>query len=287
MNSLHILGSGTPAPTPDRFGSSYVLRLGDDHLMFDCGPATTHKLVKAGISPTQISNLFFTHHHFDHDVDYPCFLLARWNLCIGNEEELRVFGPNLTELLTHRLLDEEVGAFAHDWIARINHPLSLNAHTSRGGLLPRKPPSVQAKDVGPGAVHSGAHWQVTAAPAEHVEPWLDSLAYRVDSDEGSIVVTGDTRPCDSVIDLARDADVMVCLCTGVQEEIDGTPEAEYMCGSTAAAKMAQEAGARKLVLVHQSYTLDAPEKQRKALSDVTDEYDGEIVWGEELMELPV
>ena len=284
---FYILGAGTPTSDADRFGSAYVVQLGDEYIMFDCGPAATHKLAKVGIRPTQVDHLFFTHHHFDHDVDYPCFLLSRWNESIGVENELQVRGPALTERLTHRLMDEEEGAFAHDWIARINHPLSLNAHTGRGGSLPRKPPSVDARDIGPGLVHSGKDWEVTAAPAEHVQPWLDSLAYRLDSDKGSIVVTGDTRPCESVRELASDADLMVCLCTGVQDDIDGTPEAEYMCGSTSAAELAQAAGAKRLALVHQSHFLDEPGQTERALRDVTAAYDGEVVWGRELMSFEV
>ena len=66
--SLHILGAGTP--TPARFGSDYVVDVDGAKLMFDCGPASTHKLVRSGLHPTEIDNLFFTHHHFDH----PCFL---------------------------------------------------------------------------------------------------------------------------------------------------------------------------------------------------------------------
>ena len=58
MSRLFILGSGNPVPSAERFGSSYVLRVGDEYLMFDCGPATTYKLVKMGMSPTQIDNLF-------------------------------------------------------------------------------------------------------------------------------------------------------------------------------------------------------------------------------------
>lgn len=283
MTRLYILGAGTPTPTTATFGSSYVVELGDRHIMFDCGPATTHKMVKAGLRPTLIDYIFFTHHHFDHDVDYPCFLLTRWDQSIGKENELQVYGPTLTETLTHRLLDEHDGAYAHDWKARINHPLSLNAHQLRGGTLPRKPPTVQAKDIGPGKVLSEENWEVTAAPAEHVQPWLDSLAYRIDSDEGSFVATGDTRPCQSVVDLARDADVLICLCVDVQAEIDGTPEAEYMCGSTAAGKMAQEAGAKKLVLVHQGHRLQAPGAVERALGDIASVYDGPVIWGRELM----
>ena len=64
MNSIHVLGAGTPTPTAERFGSSYVLNIDNESIMIDCGPATTYKLVKAGLWPTQIDYLFFTHHHF-------------------------------------------------------------------------------------------------------------------------------------------------------------------------------------------------------------------------------
>src|SRR5687767_12716311 len=116
---LYVLGAGTPTPTASRFGSAHVIQLGDEHVMFDCGPAATHKLVQAGLWPTQIDNLFFTHHHFDHDVDYPCFLLCRWDQGAGLENKLNVYGPTLTEQLTDRILGETNGAFAHDWRARV------------------------------------------------------------------------------------------------------------------------------------------------------------------------
>ena len=67
-DKLYILGAGTPTPTESRFGSAYVLDIDGEKIMFDCGPAATHKLVKSGLWPTEIDYLFFTHHHFDHDI---------------------------------------------------------------------------------------------------------------------------------------------------------------------------------------------------------------------------
>ena len=164
MTRIYVLGAGTPTPTATRFGSSFVLQTGDDKIMVDCGPAATHKLVKAGLWPTEIDFLFFTHHHFDHDIDYPCFLLCRWDQSVGKENRLQVYGPTLTEKITEGILGED-GVFAHDWKARVNHPLSQQIFVNRGGTLPRPAPDVFAKDVGPGKVYSGKDWEVTAAPA--------------------------------------------------------------------------------------------------------------------------
>ena len=66
---IHVLGAGTPIPTKERYGNSVVLQIGDEYLMLDCGPATTHKTVKVGLFPTQIDHLFLTHHHYDHNAD--------------------------------------------------------------------------------------------------------------------------------------------------------------------------------------------------------------------------
>ena len=126
----------------------------------------------------------------------------------------RLWGPTLTETLMDRILNEKTGAFAHDWIARVNSPGSHVLHVRRGGTLPRRPPTVNAKDIGPAEVYKGTDWEVTTALAEHAQPWLDSLAYRVDSSQGSVVVIGDTRPCKTVADLAKGADVMLCCCWG-------------------------------------------------------------------------
>lgn len=282
MARVHILGAGTPTPTPDRFGSAFAVEVGGEHLMFDCGPAATWKLVKAGLRPTQIDYLFFTHHHFDHDVDYPCFLLCRWDQSVGKENDLQVFGPTLTETITERILGES-GAFAHDWKARIGHPVSQRVHVNRGGTLPRRPPSVRARDVGPGPVYRGREWRVDAAPAEHVQPFLDSLAYRIESAEGSIVFTGDTQPCASVVDLARGADMLLCMCWGDESRIQALGETEGTCGTHGAARMAQEAGVKKLVLVHIGVELAPHGPMEKAIGDVKRLYDGEVIFADELM----
>ncbi len=287
MARIHVLGAGTPTPTPTRFGSSYVVEVAGEQVMIDCGPATTHKMVKAGLWPTDIDYLFFTHHHFDHDVDYPCFLLCRWDQSVGRENRLEVYGPPPTEKFTDDILREDGGLFAHDWKTRVENPDSQQLHVNRGGTLPRKPPDVLAKDIVPGKVFSGSGWEVTAAVAEHVQPYLDSLAYRIDSDEGSMVFTGDTQPCESVVELARGADIMLCMCWDDQETMERNGEAYRQCGTTGAARMAQEAGVGALALVHIGPNLARHGPMEKGLGDVRAVYDGNVIFTDELLTIDV
>ena len=85
------------------------------------------------------------------------------------------------------------------------------------------------------------NWEVKSSLAEHVQPFLDSLAYRLEINGKSIVFTGDTRPCESVEKLARGADYLISLCIALQDQISGTPEADYMMGHIDAGTMAKNA----------------------------------------------
>ena len=233
-----------------------------------------------------MDNLFFTHHHFDHNIDYPCFLLCRWDQAAGKGNELNVWGPRLTEEITQKVIGVG-GAFESDWQARVNHPYSQQVFVNRGGTLPRIPPAPKATDVGVGEVASGKGWTVTSAEAIHVQPYLDSLAYRVDTPEGSVVFTGDTEPCDSVKELARDADMMVCMCWDEQSVMEGNNEHRGQCGTTGAAQMAQEAGVKQLVLVHMGPTLSKDTPFDRHYEEMSPMYDGKIIFSEELMRIEV
>jgi ribonuclease BN (tRNA processing enzyme) len=278
---LTIIGSGNPVPSPDRFGSAYVLTVGDQRLLFDCGPATTYKLAKAGIRPTDIDHLFFTHHHFDHDVDYPCFLLSRWDLSTGGERTLSVYGPPPTETLTRRLLDRRHGAFAHDWLARIGHPLSVNAYVERGGTVPRRPPRVDARDITAGAVVEGDGWRVTTARAVHVQPFLDSIAYRVDTADGSVVITGDTAPCPEVEALARGAGTLVMQCIDLQGRLPAVTS-DSMAGTQDVGRLGARAGVGRIVLVHQRPSMDRAGVPEAAVADAGSVFGGAVHFANEL-----
>ncbi|MGD2272138.1 MAG: MBL fold metallo-hydrolase [Desulfobacterales bacterium] len=280
---IFFVGAGTPTPTQNRFGTCYVVRIDKGYLMFDCGPAATHKMVKMGLFPTQVDYLFFSHHHFDHNADYPCFLLCRWDQGIGRENPLRVFGPAPTEWITDRLIGPD-GAFNHDWRARVGHPGSQDIFVGRGGRLPRPEPQVDVKNIDAGAVIEDAGWKVTAARCRHIEPWMPTLAYRLEASGKRIVFSSDTGVCQSVIELARGANYLVIHCWGHQDTMKRA-ESGMITGTVDAAKLAAEAGVETLVLSHIGHDLDRPGSREKALLDLTRFYKGQIIWADELMTL--
>lgn len=281
MPRVHILGAGTPTPTPERFGSAYVVETGDDLVMFDCGPAATHKLVKSGLFPTDVDHLFFTHHHFDHDADYPCFLLCRWDQSNGSEEMLKVRGPALTERITEGIIGED-GVFAHDWKARVGFPTSQQIFENRGGTLPRPAPVVDAKDIDEGDVFEAGGWEVRSAYAKHVQPFLDSLAYRISTNSGDVVITGDTEPCESVVNLAKGATALLSMCWDHQSIMEEEGEGTGQCGTTGAAEMARDADVEKLVLVHRGPGLEGHQSTEQARADIGEIYDGDVIFADEL-----
>ena len=144
------------------------------------------------------------------------------------------------------------------------------------------------RDLDPlgGDTYSGPDWEITTARAEHAQPYLESLDYRVDSDEGSVVFTGDTRPCQPIVELAKDADLMICMCRDDQDMMAEAEEDGGMCGTTGAAGMAQQAGVKKLVLNHIGPHLGQPGPMMKAYYDISGIYDGEVVFADELMRVP-
>ena len=279
MPTLHILRAGTPQPRSERWGTAFALEMADETIVVDCGPCATGQLVAAGLSLRDVNWLFFTHHHSDHNADYPSLFLFRWDQCTGEEAPLQVVGPPPTEHVTEHLFGPD-GAYRDDIAARIDHPASEYWHTARGGSLPRPGPSFQARDVNPGEKVEGANWTARCAEVDHMQPWLRTYAWRFDWDGGSICFSGDTTSRETVSELATDVGTLVANVTTRQgRQPEGLPASTYC--TIDAAKVAADAGAERLVLAH--LTQSVIDARDDVLGEMAQVYDGEVILAEELM----
>ena len=281
-----MLSCGVPTPEPGRWGTAFALQIGDRWSLIDCGPAATLKLYQAGLRATEISTVFFTHLHSDHMADFPCFLMTRFDMSIGHELPLQVYGPPPTAEFTDKLVGPNRGVLWLDVVARTSHPMSIGAYHSRGGTGDRPPPKVHALDIEPGRFASGPGWSAIAAEVEHAQPHLTCLGLRFETDDGVIVFSGDTRPCDAVVDLARGADLFVMEAVQLAgQQWEGSRLAES--DTRGCAEVAAAAGVKRLLVNHQPSWLDEPEARTQAIKEITQVYDGPVLWGEELLDVHI
>ena len=285
MPLLRIIGSGMTVPTAERWGSCFLLQIGGEWLMIDCGPASTYKMHRMGMSCTQINHLFFTHLHSDHLSDYPCFLMTRFDLSLGPEPDLKVYGPPPIKSITHKLWGEKEGAFWHDVVARTQHPMSVGAFERRGGTLPRPEPVVEVQEYSSGKVASGKHWNCYAYEVKHAQPYLQCFGFRFETDEGVIAFSGDTAPTDALVEMAHHADLLVMGVINREEIVQQQPSRVALTGTTSAGKMAEEAGVKRLVINHQSHTINRADLVSQAIYEIKREYSGPVFWGKDMMDV--
>lgn len=284
--TLTLLGTGTPSPLVHRGGSSYLVTIDNEILLFDCGPASVRRLLEKGIAPTRISSLFLTHLHYDHCVDLPYLVLVRWDQGYGRIPDLKVYGPPPTQHMMDRLIGED-GAFGPDIEARTEHIGSHFIYEMRGGVLPRKRPRPEVEEMADGSAVRTKDWRVTTAEVVHCQPQLTCLAYRLDAAGRSIVFGGDTCPTDSLTRLASGADVLLHMCHFINGAITDTRMTCCCSGHLDAARTAAAANVRTLVLVHITEQVEQPGLRERVLHEAADIFDGRIIFGQDLLDVPL
>lgn len=270
---LTLLGTGTPSARLDRAGSSYLVEAGDERLLFDCGPSCVYRLLQTGIVPAEIERLFVTHLHYDHCVDYSHLVLSRWSEARGTATNLLVVGPAGTRRMTDLLFGPESA-----WAADLATRPPAGAWTD---------PRPEVQEVAHGSVVEGGGWSVRVAEVEHFRPQLVALAYRIDAGGRSIVLSGDTGPSDALVELANGADVLVHMAWYLDGE-PVEPETARFCSSHLdAARTAQAAGVRTLILTHVDEQIDRSDILDRMVDGAASVFDGEVIAGRDLQSIPV
>ena len=281
---ITLLGTGTPAPSLERQGSGYLIEVGDDLIVMDHGPGAHHRLLESRHRAVDVTHAFFTHLHYDHCMDYGRLVLQRWDQGADKIPDLDVYGPPPIRRMTELLFAPD-GVYGPDIRARIEHQSSIDQFTARGGTPPRKRPAPRVREVHPGDVVEGKGWKVTVGHAQHVEPFLECLGYRLDAPDGSVCYAGDSGATDTIVELARGCDVLIHM----NHYFSGTapsPAYRAACGNHVDnALTAQKAGVKTLVLTHVTGQIDQPRVREQIVHEIQQVFHGNVVWGEDLMQL--
>jgi ribonuclease BN (tRNA processing enzyme) len=234
-----FLGTGMPVPNPDRQGPSLAIVANGKAYLVDAGTGIVRQAAAAyqrGIKALWANELdiaFLTHLHSDHTLGLPDLILTPW--VMHRTVPLQLYGP----VGTQAMADNIEKAYAEDIQVRIE---GLEHQTTTGH-------QVVVHEIQPGVVYQDANVKVTAFAVKHGS-WKEALGYRFDVDGKSIVISGDTRPVDSVVEACNSCDMLV------HEVYSGTPsgaaDAAYFSSFHTSAKQLGEIAARakpKLLVV--------------------------------------
>lgn len=286
--TVTLTGTGVPHPSPGRAGAGVLVRHGDVALQFDAGRATMLRLAEAGCPAHALDAVFLTHVHSDHVVDLADVAMTRWV-----QSTLHPAGP-----LVVVAAEGEAARFAARMLEPFADDIALRvAHVQPG------PPQVEVRPFAasptPQVVWRGAASRgddvsaagevVVEAVAVHHEPVEDAVAYRITTPTAVVVISGDTRVCGEVTELARDADVLVheaCRTTAMAGRIAGTPFEsifDYHADTVALGGLAADAGVHHLVLTHLIPQPVTDEDEAAFVADVrTGGFDGLVTVGSDL-----
>jgi ribonuclease Z len=217
MPTLHLLGTGAALADADRTTTMLAFEGLESVLVVDCGGDVVQRLLAAGIDLDRIEAMIVTHEHPDHVSGFPLFMEKIW--LAQRRRPIPVYGP-AAGLAQARRTWESFDTSGWEGI-----------------------PEIQWREV---PLEEGAEllndefWRVTAAPAKHSVP---TIGIRVEDRRGGGIVaySADTAPSEAITRLARDAEILV-------HEAGGDHPSHTTV--EAAARVAADAGARRLVLVH-------------------------------------
>jgi len=260
---LVVLGTASQAPTRYRNHNGYLLRWDGFGVLFDPGEGTQRQMVLAGVPSSAIDRICITHFHGDHCLGLPG-VLARMSLD-QLDRTVPVFFPAEDREVFDHLTNASIG----------RRTVTVEARPSDEGPLVTEPPlRLRARRLDHGVTTLGYRLEEPAGRTMLRER-LDAAGVhgpevgRLQRD-GSITTPAgtvrledvsvprpgqvvafvmDTRLCDAAVELAGNADLLVCEATFLSGDQDLARDYGHMTAAQAA-WLAREAGARRLVLTH-------------------------------------
>ena len=260
-----LLGTGYPFPDPNRAGPSTLVRAGGLNLLFDAGRGVLMRLSALMIGAANLDGVFLTHLHSDHTTDFNDIVTTAWALTLESKP-LRVVGPPDTA----DYCAETLHMLRRDVAWRMEH----HAHLT-------KQPEFEVTEIEQGLAFDHDGTRVVVAPTDH-RPVKPTIGFRVEHAGASVVIGGDSVPCEGLDRLCEGADVYVQTVLRAPLIRPGLKEIlSYHSSTEDAARTAARAGAKKLVFTH-LMPAPKPGTEQDWVNDAKAHFDGEVIVAEDL-----
>ncbi|WP_395408296.1 MBL fold metallo-hydrolase [Pseudoduganella sp. UC29_106] len=264
---VHLLGTGSPLPETKRFGPSILVEAGGRKFLFDAGRGPMQRLHTLGIPFADVDKLFITHLHSDHTIGIPDLYLTGW--LRGRKSPLHVWGP----AGTRNMMEHIAKAFDFDIRIRLDQNPGSN---------------VKAADIGPGVVYEQDGVTITAFEVDH-GPVHPAYGYRIDYAGRSVVLSGDTKYSEALVQRAKGVDLLVHeVAAGSEQQMRTSPVVRNVVGIHTtpedAGRVFSKAAPRMAVYSHiVLFGVTEAELERRTRST----YAGPLMVGEDLMTFEV
>ena len=265
--SIIFLGTGGSWPTIKRNVTSIAVKRGREIILFDCGEGTQRQFQKSKLSYMQISKIFITHFHGDHFLGIPG--LVQTMQLNDRDIPLHIYGPKgmdqlVTQLLTlgyfkpnYQIISHEIDEgtildFNEYYIKmiRVNHGVPTLSYCLEEKMRPGKFNKQKALELGipEGPLFSKIQkgQTIVLTDGKKITPEMILGPARKGR---KIVISGDTRPIDKMVDFAKDADVLIHEATFDSSLEDISLDYGHTNASQAA-EIAKKAYVDKLFLIH-------------------------------------
>lgn len=276
--TVTLLGTGHPSPRLDRFGPSTLIEAADQKLLFDCGRGTMQRVYQTQSETRRFDKLFLTHLHSDHTTGIPDFWITR-NIMDRSDNPLRIWGPRGTEAMVSCLRE----AFKADLKAR-SEIESIYGLSQRGY-------EVNAVDVDEGFIYEVNGVTVEPFRVNHYGDYSDepSLGYRVTYGDRSVVLSGDTRYCENLVDYSEGVDLLIHEVAAAPTDVRVNDNVRYVLSLHTGPEDCGEIFSR--VKPRMALYYHVVQCSGVSLEEIMDRtrsrYDGLVVFGEDLMRIKI
>ncbi len=250
-------------PTKERNHSSILISYKNQGLLVDCGEGTQRQLRIAGIKPSKITKLLITHWHGDHVLGIPGLIQ---NLAAHNyKQTLEIYGPKgskkyLKNLLSGIVMQEKIKCEIKELSSGIFYKKDFVLETTPlDHITPCLAYSFKEMDRRKINLNYLKKFNLAQHPLLGDLQKGKNIVYKgkkISAQKATTVIPGkkitiimDTAPTKNAVKIAKNSDVLIVESTWSKELEKFVMKRKHMTAELAA-KMAKQAGAKKLILTH-------------------------------------